>query len=85
MLRGMATAQEPKKTPEPGFLETRKSLIERLDNWEDTQGWNEFYRIYSQFLFRVARKAGLTEQEAHEAVQETFIGVAKNPAPVYGL
>ncbi len=74
----MATAQKSSETPEPRFLETRKSLIERLDNWEDTQGWNEFYRIYSQFLFRVARKAGLTEQEANEAVQETFIGVAKN-------
>ena len=53
-------------------------MIKRLDNWEDTAGWNEFYRIYSQFLFRVARKAGLTEEEAREAVQETFIGVAKN-------
>ncbi len=63
---------------EGGFLETRKSLIKRLDNWEDAAGWNEFYRIYSQFLFRVARKAGLTEEEAREAVQETFINVAKN-------
>jgi RNA polymerase sigma factor (sigma-70 family) len=62
------------------FLKTRKSLIERLDNWEDQQGWSEFHRMYSQFLFRVARKAGLSEQEANEAVQETFIGVAKNLA-----
>jgi RNA polymerase sigma factor (sigma-70 family) len=88
----MATVKKktPKKSPKKpavkevdekasgGFLKTRKSLIERLDNWEDRQGWNEFYQIYSQFLFRVARKAGLSDQEAHEAVQETFIGVAKN-------
>ncbi|MEM7146027.1 MAG: sigma-70 family RNA polymerase sigma factor [Verrucomicrobiota bacterium] len=67
-----------KKEDSGGFLKTRKSLIERLDNWEDRQGWNEFYQIYSQFLFRVARKAGLSDQEANEAVQETFIGVAKN-------
>ncbi|MFV1994758.1 MAG: RNA polymerase sigma factor, partial [Verrucomicrobiales bacterium] len=76
----MASTSETtkKKKVEGRFLETRKSLIKRLDNWEDTQGWNEFHRIYSQFLFRVARKSGLTEEEAREAVQETFIGVAKN-------
>jgi len=57
---------------------TRRSLIGRLENWEDRGSWDEFFRIYSQFVFRVACKAGLSEAEANDVVQETFIRVAKN-------
>ena len=27
-----------------GSLPTRKTLIERLDNWSDWSSWDEFYR-----------------------------------------
>jgi RNA polymerase sigma factor (sigma-70 family) len=60
------------------YPETRKSLIEKLDNWEDQRAWDQFYRTYATFIFNVACKAGLTEAEASDAVQETFIGVAKH-------
>ena len=59
-------------------IETRKSLIKRLENWSDRVSWDEFYRIYSQFVFRFGLKSGLTTSEANDAMQETFIGVAKN-------
>jgi RNA polymerase sigma factor (sigma-70 family) len=61
-----------------GTLPTRKTLIERLDNWSDWSSWDEFYRTYSGFVFHVARKSGLSDDEANDVVQETFIGVAKN-------
>jgi RNA polymerase sigma factor (sigma-70 family) len=57
---------------------TRKTLIEKLDNWSDWSSWDEFYRTYSNFVFHVARKSGLSDDEANDVVQETFIGVAKN-------
>jgi RNA polymerase sigma factor (sigma-70 family) len=57
---------------------TRKTLIEKLDNWSDWSSWDEVYRTYSTFVWHVARKSGLTDDEAHDVVQETFIGVAKN-------
>ncbi len=57
---------------------TRKTLIERLDNWDDWASWDEFYRTYSTFVFHVARKSGLSDDESSDVVQETFIGVAKN-------
>ena len=57
---------------------TRKSLIERLEKWDDRASWDEFYRTYATFVFRVACKAGLNEMEANDVVQETFIRVAKN-------
>jgi len=58
--------------------QTRKTLIEKLDNWSDWSSWDEFYRTYSNFVFHVARKSGLSDDEASDVVQETFIGVAKN-------
>jgi RNA polymerase sigma factor (sigma-70 family) len=61
-----------------GSPPTRKSLIEKLDNWSDWSSWDEVYRTYSTFVWHVARKAGLSDEEAHDVVQETFIGVAKN-------
>jgi RNA polymerase sigma factor (sigma-70 family) len=61
-----------------GSLPTRKTLIERLDNWSDWSSWDEFYRTYSGFVFHVARKSGLSDDESSDVVQETFIGVAKN-------
>ncbi len=74
----------PKDIPEDivkeasGGIPTRKTLIERLDNWSDWSSWDEFYRTYSGFVFHVARKSGLSDDEANDVVQETFIGVDKN-------
>ena len=49
--------EEVKK--EKGLWEkTRKSLIERLNNWEDQRTWNEFYQTYWRLIFSVASKAG---------------------------
>jgi hypothetical protein len=49
-----------------GSPPTRKTLIERLDNWSDWASWDEFYRTYSGFVFHVARKSGLSDDEAGE-------------------
>ena len=57
---------------------TRHSLIARLKDWEDQDGWRDFFGTYSELIFKVALKAGLTEAEAHDVVQETVITVAKS-------
>lgn len=56
---------------------TRKSLIERLNNWEDQRTWNEFYQTYWRLVFSVATKSGLTREEAFDVVQETIIAIAR--------
>src|SRR6476660_9043467 len=56
---------------------TRKSLIERLNNWEDQRTWNEFYQTYWRLIYSVASKAGLTREEAFDVVQETVIAIAR--------
>ena len=58
-------------------LATRPSLLERLKTGDDSASWQEFYRTYGGLIRFFAAKAGLTEDEAEEVVQETAIGVAR--------
>jgi RNA polymerase sigma factor (sigma-70 family) len=60
------------------LIPTRATLIERLKNWQDQASWQEFFEIYWKLIYCVARKAGLTEVEAQDAVQETLIAVSKH-------
>ena len=62
------------------FIPTRNSLITRLKDWDDQEGWKEFFETYWKLIYGVARKAGLTDSEAQEVVQETIVAVAKNMA-----
>ncbi len=59
------------------LLPTRRSLLTRLKDWEDQDGWREFFDTYWRLIFSVARRAGLNEAEAQDVVQETFVVVAK--------
>lgn len=77
---------DPVPNPEPSaedqawlkaYEDTRKSLIERLGNWEDQKSWDEFYKRYWKLIYSVALKSGLRSEEALDAVQETIIVIAK--------
>lgn len=59
-------------------IPTRPSLLNRLKSGDDPQSWREFYATYGRLIRAFALKAGLTEDEAEEVVQETAISVAKN-------
>ncbi|MBI4659668.1 MAG: sigma-70 family RNA polymerase sigma factor [Verrucomicrobia bacterium] len=59
------------------FIPTRRSLLSRLKNWDDQESWKEFFDAYSRLIYRVATKAGLTDAEAQDVVQETVIVVAR--------
>src|SRR6266705_5525509 len=61
-----------------GLVATRRSLIDRLANWDDQKRWQEFFDTYWKLIYSAARKSGLTDAEAQEVVQETVITVAKN-------
>src|SRR5262245_61928580 len=56
---------------------TRRSLLLRLKNWEDQEGWREFFDTYWKLIYGVAITAGLTDAEAQDVVQETIIAVAR--------
>ena len=57
---------------------TRYSLLSRLQDWQDNKSWQEFFETYWRLVYSVALRSGLTEMEAQEVVQETFICVAKS-------
>ena len=58
-------------------LPTHWTLIHRPRDWDDQESWRESFEIYSRLIYGAALKAGLTETEAQEVVQETVITVAK--------
>src|SRR5262249_18273242 len=60
------------------LIPTRQSLLSRLKQWDDREGWNEFFNTYWKLIFNTARKAGLTDAESQDVVQETVISVLKH-------
>ena len=66
-----------KKGIEQAYARTRKSLIARLENWEDQRTWDEFYQTYWRLIYSVGLKAGLRSDEAFDVVQETILSIAK--------
>lgn len=63
---------------EPSSIQTRPSLLQHLQDGDNTSAWQEFYRVYGKLVHDFARRAGLLEAEAEEVVQEIAIGVARN-------
>lgn len=58
-------------------IPTRASLLSRLRDVNDDASWSEFDRTYRGLIFGVARRAGLSEPEAQEVVQDSLLAVAR--------
>lgn len=63
---------------EPSSIQTRPSLLHRLKEGDDVDSWQEFCRVYGKLARDFAIKAGLTDTEADEVVQDVAIGVARH-------
>lgn len=63
---------------EDEVIRTRATLLNRLKNFSDQASWQEFFDIYWKLIYGVARKAGLSDAEAQDVVQETMVSVAKH-------
>src|SRR5438552_3377300 len=63
---------------EHSSIQTRPSLLNRLKTGDDTDSWQEFYRVYGKLARDFAIQAGLTDTEADEVVQETAIAVSRH-------
>ena len=69
MVIGMPRGEE--------FIPTRKSLLTRLKNWDDQEGWREFFDTYWKLIYSVAIKSGFSDAEAQDVVQDTIVIVAR--------
>ncbi|MBI2928560.1 MAG: sigma-70 family RNA polymerase sigma factor [Verrucomicrobia bacterium] len=59
------------------LIPTRSSLLSRLKDWDDQESWRDFFNTYWKLIYGVAIKAGLSDTEAQDVVQETVLVVAK--------
>src|SRR5437867_2939099 len=60
------------------LIPTRQSLLSRLKNWDDQDSWKLFFDTYWRLIYNAAVKAGLSDAEAQDVVQETVRSVAKS-------
>src|SRR5215831_3040883 len=58
-------------------LPTRQSLLERLKRWDDQESWRDFFNLYWGLLYSTAIKAGLSDSESQDVVQDTVILVSR--------
>ena len=63
---------------DPPLLETRSSLINRLKATINGESWEVFFNTYWKLIYSVARRAGLSEADSQDIVQETILKVHKS-------
>lgn len=56
---------------------TRQTLLARLREVGDDATWRDFFDTYWKLIYRAGRKAGLSDAEAQDLVQETVLSVYK--------
>lgn len=64
------------KADYPDYIHTRQSLLSRIKDWGDERSWRDFFETYWRLIYNVAVKAGLSETEAEDVLQETVMEVA---------
>jgi RNA polymerase sigma factor (sigma-70 family) len=60
------------------LIPTRRSLLSRLKDWSDEESWRTFFDTYWKLIYRAAIRAGLSDAEAQDVVQETVLSVLKS-------
>jgi RNA polymerase sigma factor (sigma-70 family) len=56
---------------------TRRTLIVKLRDPADSVAWGEFVALYEPLVYRLARRKGLQDADAHDLCQEVFQAVAR--------
>jgi RNA polymerase sigma factor (sigma-70 family) len=59
------------------MMETRSSLLRRVRNPADADGWREFVALYEPLLLAYVRKKGLRGPDADDVVQEALARLVK--------
>ncbi len=60
------------------FPETNETLIARVKDLSDGASWSEFVAIYQPVILRMAKRRGMQEADALDAIQLVFVSVAKS-------
>ena len=64
----------------PEFPETDYSLIDRVKDMGNGASWLDFMRIYQPVVYRLARRRGMQDADAHDIVQQVFASISRSLA-----
>lgn len=59
------------------FPVTRHSLIARGKDLADGDAWTEFLTIYRPVVYRMARRRGMQDADAHDLAQRVFLAISQ--------
>ncbi len=59
---------------------TQKTLLVRIRDRADSASWREFYSLYAPFLYRYARRKGLSHEDAEDVRADCLNAVTKHIA-----
>lgn len=77
-IKDMAAVSEQQLHEVGDLIPTRQSLLSRLKNWDDQESWRVFFDTYWRLIYNTAMRAGLTDAESQDVVQETVLSVLKS-------
>jgi len=60
------------------YPETRDSLLVQVGDPQNAEAWEQFARIYRPVIFRLARRRGLQDADAHDLSQQVLMSVASS-------
>lgn len=75
-MRRRNLAAVPDEAP-TSSVPTRPSLLRRVQAWDDAASWEEFHRLYRKLVYGLARRAGLSHEDAEDVTQDVFKRVAE--------
>lgn len=59
------------------FPDTQSLLLKNIRSFENREAWDAFVVLYRPVIFRMARRRGLQESDAHDLVQDVLLRVAR--------
>ncbi len=69
------TDTEPMAKSNDDSIQTRSSLLSRLQNGDGEKGWQEFFDIYWPFIYHSALSRSLSDADAQDVTQQTLVAV----------
>lgn len=59
------------------FSTTKVSLILRLQDASDADAWEQFVSIYHPLIWSVAKRLGISDEDANDACQNTLLRLSQ--------
>ncbi len=56
---------------------TRRTLIERVKNQHDENSWEEFVKVYQDYIYAIIRRMGINQHDADDLLQQVLINLWK--------